>query len=231
MVGLGGRSRTGFCDKTLPEESTYWVVHRQGVRTTGSRICYRGSASTVVDPTVVAELVARAVWEGAPRVATHLRRILRGVTTSVETDVAEELLLVAIVDMAPGHLTVGQRYEDAVLALLDQHGGRSSGDCAPRTCLRHGTRRHDPFDGLACDRGDGVEVAARVAPPGRAPVRTRQCARAWPSSSGRPRSRPSMIDQNREHFIGSLAGHCRPCSSAARATSIRCCCSASSANL
>jgi SAM-dependent methyltransferase len=36
-----------------------------------------------------------------------------------------------------------------------------------------------------------------------------------------------MIDQNREHFMGSLAGHCRPCSSAVRATSIRCCCTAS----
>ncbi len=56
--------------------------------------------------------------------ATHLRRILPGVTTSIETDVAEELLLVAIVEMAPGHLTAGQRYEDAVLALLDRHGGR-----------------------------------------------------------------------------------------------------------
>ena len=32
-----------------------------------------------------------------------------------------------------------------------------------------------------------------------------------------------MIDQNREHFIGSLAGHRRPCSSAVRATSRRCC--------
>jgi hypothetical protein len=58
-----------------------------------------------------------------------------------------------------------------------------------------------------------------------------QCTRAWLSSSERPRCRPSMIDQNREHFMGSLAGHCRPCSSAVRATSIRCCCSASSANL
>ena len=58
-----------------------------------------------------------------------------------------------------------------------------------------------------------------------------QCARAWLSSSDRPRSRPSMIDQNREHFMGSLAGHCRPCLSAVRATSIRCCCSASSASL
>jgi hypothetical protein len=58
-----------------------------------------------------------------------------------------------------------------------------------------------------------------------------QCTRAWLSSSERPRCRPSMIDQNREHLMGSLAGHCRPCSSAVRATSIRCCCSASSANL
>ena len=64
-----------------------------------------------------------------------------------------------------------------------------------------------------------------------ASVRVYQCARAWLSSSDRPRCRPSMIDQNREHFMGSLAGHCRPCSSAVRATSIRCCCSASSANL
>lgn len=56
--------------------------------------------------------------------ATHLRWILRGVTTPTETDVAEDLLLVAIVEMAPGHLTAGQGYEDAVLALLDWHGGR-----------------------------------------------------------------------------------------------------------
>lgn len=33
------------------------------------------------------------------------------------------LLLVAIVEMAPGHTRVGQEYEDAVLALLDRHGG------------------------------------------------------------------------------------------------------------
>lgn len=58
-----------------------------------------------------------------------------------------------------------------------------------------------------------------------------QCARAWASSSESPCWRPSMIDQNREHFMGSLAGHCRPCSSAVRATSIRCCCSDNSANL
>src|SRR5262245_8590382 len=32
-------------------------------------------------------------------------------------------------------------------------------------------------------------------------VRVPQCARSWLSSSDRPLSRPSMIDQNREHFI------------------------------
>jgi hypothetical protein len=34
-----------------------------------------------------------------------------------------ELLLVAIVEMAPGHAATGQLYEDAVLGLLDRHGG------------------------------------------------------------------------------------------------------------
>ena len=34
-----------------------------------------------------------------------------------------ELFLVAIVEMAPGHAEAGQRYEDAVLGLLDRHGG------------------------------------------------------------------------------------------------------------
>jgi hypothetical protein len=33
------------------------------------------------------------------------------------------LFLVAIVEMAPGSAEAGQRYEDAVLGLLDQHGG------------------------------------------------------------------------------------------------------------
>ena len=35
----------------------------------------------------------------------------------------DELFLVAIVEMAPGHAAAGQRYEDAVLGLLDRHGG------------------------------------------------------------------------------------------------------------
>lgn len=34
-----------------------------------------------------------------------------------------ELLLVAIVEMTPGHAAAGERYEDAVLGLLDRHGG------------------------------------------------------------------------------------------------------------
>ena len=34
-----------------------------------------------------------------------------------------ELLLVAIVEMASGNATTGQRYEDTVLGLLDRHGG------------------------------------------------------------------------------------------------------------
>jgi hypothetical protein len=36
---------------------------------------------------------------------------------------SQELLLVAIVQMLPGRAEAGQRYEDAVLALLDRHGG------------------------------------------------------------------------------------------------------------
>jgi hypothetical protein len=40
-----------------------------------------------------------------------------------ETDPSRELLLVAIVEMAPGHAEAGQRYEDAVLGLLARHGG------------------------------------------------------------------------------------------------------------
>jgi hypothetical protein len=36
---------------------------------------------------------------------------------------SEELFLVAVVEMAPGHAETGARYEDAVLELLDRHGG------------------------------------------------------------------------------------------------------------
>jgi hypothetical protein len=39
------------------------------------------------------------------------------------TTPSEDLFLVAVVEMAPGHAEAGQQYEDAVLALLDRHGG------------------------------------------------------------------------------------------------------------
>jgi hypothetical protein len=41
----------------------------------------------------------------------------------MEKDRAGELLLVAIVEMAPASAAAGQRYEDTVLGLLDRHGG------------------------------------------------------------------------------------------------------------
>jgi hypothetical protein len=44
-------------------------------------------------------------------------------TTSSDSSQAGELLLVAIVEMAPGNLAAGQKYEDAVLGLLGRHGG------------------------------------------------------------------------------------------------------------
>jgi hypothetical protein len=44
-------------------------------------------------------------------------------TMSSETDVAGELLLVAVVEMAQGHAEAGRRYEDVVLGLLDRYGG------------------------------------------------------------------------------------------------------------
>jgi hypothetical protein len=45
------------------------------------------------------------------------------VTVPSDRDPSAELFLVAIVEMAPGHVEAGQRYEDAVLGLLERHGG------------------------------------------------------------------------------------------------------------
>lgn len=45
----------------------------------------------------------------------------------------DEILLVAIVEMADGHAEAGQGYEDAVLSLLPRHGGT----------LQRRTRSHD----------------------------------------------------------------------------------------
>jgi hypothetical protein len=44
-------------------------------------------------------------------------------TTPRENHPSEELLLVAIVEMAPANTAAGQQYEDIVLGLLDRHGG------------------------------------------------------------------------------------------------------------
>lgn len=44
-------------------------------------------------------------------------------TTPSENHLPGELLLVAIVEMAPANTAAGQRYEDTVLGLLDRHGG------------------------------------------------------------------------------------------------------------
>jgi hypothetical protein len=44
-------------------------------------------------------------------------------TTPSENHPSGELLLVAVVEMAPANTAAGQRYEDTVLGLLDRHGG------------------------------------------------------------------------------------------------------------
>ena len=44
-------------------------------------------------------------------------------TTPSGNDPSGGLLLVAIVEMAPGSAGTGHRYEDTVLGLLDRHGG------------------------------------------------------------------------------------------------------------
>jgi hypothetical protein len=73
------------------------------------------------------------------------------VTTSNDAD-TEALLLVAIVEMAPGHTEAGRRYEDAVLALLDRHDGSverrlRDGDSATEVhVIRFGSRAgYDSF--------------------------------------------------------------------------------------
>ncbi|GAA4708711.1 hypothetical protein [Phytohabitans rumicis] len=63
-----------------------------------------------------------------------------------------DLLLVAIVEMAPGHTAAGQEYEDAVLDLLDRHGGaierrtRSADGASEVHLIRFGSRAgYDSF--------------------------------------------------------------------------------------
>jgi hypothetical protein len=44
-------------------------------------------------------------------------------TTPSGNDPSGGMLLVAIVEMAPGNAATGHKYEDTVLGLLDRHGG------------------------------------------------------------------------------------------------------------
>jgi hypothetical protein len=44
-------------------------------------------------------------------------------TSGVIESNEEAVVLVAVVEMAPGHTEAGRRYEDEVLALLGRHGG------------------------------------------------------------------------------------------------------------
>ena len=38
-------------------------------------------------------------------------------------DQSDEVFLVAVVEMAPGHIEAGQQYEDAMVQLMQRHGG------------------------------------------------------------------------------------------------------------
>jgi hypothetical protein len=62
-------------------------------------------------------------WAFAPDAIAFVGGILRPMTTPSENHPSGELLLVAIVEMAPANAAAGQRYEDTVLGLLDRHGG------------------------------------------------------------------------------------------------------------
>jgi hypothetical protein len=84
------------------------------------------------------------------------------------------LLLVAIVEMVPGHADAGRRYEDAVLALLARHGGsverrlRATDDTGEIQLIRFDDRSgYESFladpDRLTCRTEFGVAVpTARV---------------------------------------------------------------------
>jgi hypothetical protein len=66
--------------------------------------------------------------------------------TPTEDDLAGQLLLAAIVEMTPGSIAAGQRYEDIVLALLRRHGGtlerrmRSTDEAAEVQVIRFRSR-------------------------------------------------------------------------------------------
>ncbi|GIF34362.1 hypothetical protein [Actinoplanes utahensis] len=77
----------------------------------------------------------------------------------------KDLLLVAVVEMADGEAEAGQRYEDAVLALLERHGGtleRRMRDTGPAGSEVHVIRFRDRA-GLAAYLQDPDRVALRAA--------------------------------------------------------------------
>jgi hypothetical protein len=81
------------------------------------------------------------------------------------------LLLVAVVDMAPGHDDTGRGYEDAVLALLERHGGtldrrmRGTGSSTEVHLIRFASRA-----GYESFMGDPDRLRLREALGGAAPT-------------------------------------------------------------
>ncbi|MDI6101065.1 hypothetical protein QLQ12_20845 [Actinoplanes sp. NEAU-A12] len=76
-----------------------------------------------------------------------------------------DLLLVAVVEMTPGNAEAGRRYEDAVLTLLDRHGGtleRRLRDTGPSGTEVHVIRFRERA-GLDSYMGDPERLALRAA--------------------------------------------------------------------
>ena len=86
-----------------------------------------------------------SVWRLCPCGRFHCGTLQRVAMPSANGP-SEELFLVAIVEMAPGHAAAGQRYEDAVLELLNRHGGsverrmRSTDSATEVHLIRFGSR-------------------------------------------------------------------------------------------
>jgi hypothetical protein len=76
-----------------------------------------------------------------------------------------EMLLVAVVEMAPGRAEVGQQYEDAVLGLLARHGGslerrmRGTDSATEVQIIRFGSRAG--FDSFLADQ-ERADHRARI---------------------------------------------------------------------
>jgi hypothetical protein len=86
-------------------------------------------------------------------------------TTPSGNDRLRDLLLIAIVEMAPGNVAIGQEYEDTVLALLDRHGGSlerrmRSMDSATEVQIIH-FRSRPGYDSFLVDP-DRLELRGRI---------------------------------------------------------------------